>query len=167
MGIIIGLVYCLLIFVENQFFYTNPLQFAGMKFLFYVFILVGYFYTGWLSKQQLGGYITFQECLKSVLLAITIAELIYLLFSIAYIKFIDPTFMDKLKAATQDYLISKNVPQENIDATISKFNDSGKLTIWAAIQSYGFAIIIDAIFGVIIALILKKPRIEFENTTQD
>ena len=51
----------------------------------------------------MGGFITFQECLKSMLLAIAILELIYLLFSTLYIKFIDPDFFEKMKTAWQAF----------------------------------------------------------------
>lgn len=167
MGIITGLVYCVLIFIENQFFYKNPLQFGASKFIFYLVILAGYFYTGWLTRKELGGFITFQECLKAILLAIAITELIYLIFSTVYVKYIDPTFIDKMKVVTRDFMVRSNVPDDNINEAMAKFNDAGKITLWTVIQSYGFAIIIDAVFGVIIALILKKPRPEFENSIQE
>src|SRR5215212_4020364 len=89
-GIILGLLYCVLIFCQNQFFYSNPLQFASTKLFCYLIILAGIFYTGFLSKREMGGFITFQECLKSMLLAIAILELFYLAFSTIYIKYIDP-----------------------------------------------------------------------------
>ena len=43
MGIIIGLVYCVFIFVENQSFYSNPIQFGIAKMVGYLFIIAGYF----------------------------------------------------------------------------------------------------------------------------
>src|SRR5687767_11710529 len=110
MGIILGLLYCVLIYCQNQFFYTNPFQFGSTKLFCYLLILVGIFYTGYLSKKEMGGYITFQECLRSMLLAIAILELFYLVFSTLYIKFIDPNFFDKLKAAWEIYFVKNNVP---------------------------------------------------------
>ena len=163
MGIIIGVLYCILIFLENHFFYKNPLQFTAIKCLFYLVIIAGYFYTGWLSRKELGGYITFQECLKSILLAIAIVELLYVIFSAIYIKYIDPQFIEKMRVSTHDFMVSTNVPEETINDAMSKFNDAGKVTIWSMVQSFGFSIIIDAVFGVIIALILKKPRPEYQN----
>ena len=164
MGIIIGLVYCILIFIENTYLYKNPPVFSVMKFLFYLVIMAGYFYTGWMERRELGGFITFQECLKAILVAIAVTELIYLIFSTIYIKYIDPAFLQKLKISTHDYLVKINVPEEDITNTLSKFNEAGKITVWSLIQTYGFSIIIDAVPGVIIALILKRPRLGSENS---
>ena len=111
----------------------------------------------------MGGYITFQECLKVILVAIAIVELLYLLFNVVYITYIDPQFLEKLKGVTQEFMVKSKVPDETINETLSKFDTAGKMTVWSVIQSYGFSIIIDAIFGVIIALILKKKRPVFES----
>ena len=46
LGIIIGLVYCVLIFCQDQYFYANPLTFSLTKLLCYLIILSGFFYTG-------------------------------------------------------------------------------------------------------------------------
>jgi hypothetical protein len=163
MGIIIGLVYCILIFIENQFLFDNPVQFGIGKLIGYFFIIAGYFYTGYLSKKELGGYITFQECLKSILLAITIAELIYLLFGILYVKVIDPTFIEKMKAASLAYFEKLKMPEEQINQQMDKFSEAGKITIWNLIQTYGFSIVIDTVFAVVFAAILRKPKPLFEN----
>ncbi|MDQ6843163.1 MAG: DUF4199 domain-containing protein [Bacteroidota bacterium] len=162
-GIITGLIYCVLIFCQNQFFYANPLQFTITKFLCYLIIITSFFYVGYLSRQELGGFISFKECLRAILLVILITELFYLVFSTLYVKYIDPSFFDKLKSSWIVYFNSHNVPQDKINDTIQKFNDAGKITIVSLIQSFGFSLIIDSIFGVIIAAILKKNRPEFEN----
>jgi hypothetical protein len=163
MGIIIGLVYCVFIFIENQFFYANPIQFSVVKVIGYLFIIAGYFYTGYLSKKELGGYISFQECLKSMLLAIAVVELIYLGFSILYIRFIDPTFIEKMKIAYLAFFEKYKMSEDQINQQMEKFNEAGKFTAWNLIQTYGFSIIIDAVFAVIFAAILKKPKPSFEN----
>jgi len=163
MGLIIGLVYCIFIFIQNQFFYANPIQFAVIKTLCYLIIIGAYFYTGYIAKKELGGYITFQECLKSMLVAIAITELIYVAFGIIYIKFIDPSFLDKMKVAYLAFFQNAKMSPDQITQQMDKFNEAGKITFWSIIQSYGFSIIIDAVFAVIIAAILKKPRPIFDN----
>lgn len=163
MGIIIGLVYCVFIFIENQFFYANPIQFGVAKVIGYLFIIAGYFFTGYLSKKELGGYIRFQECLKSMLVAIVIAELIYLFFGMLYIKVIDPTFIDKMKVAYLDFFEKAKMPEDQINSQMERFNEAGKITVWNLVQAYGFSIVIDAVFALIFAAILKRPRPSFEN----
>lgn len=163
MGIIVGLVYCIFIFIQNQFFYSNPIQFIIAKSVCYILIIAGFFYTGYLVKRESGGYITFQECLKAMLLAIAIAELIYLLFGLLYTKIIDPTFIDKMKIAFQAFYVKMKMPADQINEQMKKFNDAGKSNWWILTQSYGFSIIIDAVFAVIFAAILKKQKPSFEN----
>lgn len=166
MGIILGLLYSVLIFCQNQFFYSNPVQFAAIKIFCYLIIVGGIFYTGYLRKKELGGYISFQECLKAMLVAIVILEFFYLVFSTVYIKFIDVAFFQKSKAAWQTFFVKNNVPQEKIDESLKKFDEAGHITFWGLVQSYGFAIIIDSVFAVIFAAILKKDKIVSEIHTE-
>lgn len=161
-GIILGLLYCVFIFVQNQFFYSNPLQFAVLKGICYIVILGGIFYVGYDAKKNNGGFITFQDCLKVMLITIAILELIYLVFNLIYVKFIDPTFIDKMKVAYLAYFEKAKMPEEDINKQMERFNDAGKITAWAMIQSYGFALIIDAVFAVIFAAILKNNKPVFE-----
>lgn len=163
LGIILGLVYCILIYCQNNFFYSNPLQFASTKLFCYLIILAGIFYTGFLAKKEMGGFITFQECLKAMLLAIAILELFYLVFNTVYVKYIDPHFFEKLKASWQLFFIKNNVPEDKMHDSLDKFNEAHNITAWGLIQSYGFSIIIDAVFAVIFAAALKKQRTVFEN----
>jgi Protein of unknown function (DUF4199) len=167
LGIITGLIYCILIFCQNQFFYGNPVQFALIKLLFYVIILVLFVYTGILAKKESGGFISFKECLKAILVVITIAELFYIVFSSVYVKLIDPSFLEKMKAAWEAYFIEKKVPEDKISDSLKKFDDAGKISAWSLIQSYGFALIIDSLFAVIISAILKTKRPIFENLNKD
>lgn len=162
-GIITGLLYCVLIYVQNQFFFRIPLQFSMVKLFCYCIVLAGIFYTGFLSKKELGGYITFQEVLKAMLLAIAIAEIFYLVFSTVYVKMIEPDFFLKLKSSWFDFFKKNNIPDDQINNNLQKFDDAGKITAWGLIQSYGFSIIIDAVFAVIFAVLLKKQKTVYEN----
>lgn len=163
MGIIIGLAYCAFIFTENKLFYSNPIQFGIIKLLGYLLIISGYFYTGYLTRKKAGGYITFQECLKAMLLAIAITELIYLIFGILYIKVIDPLFIEKMKTASLAFLKKAKMPEEQISEQMKAFSEAGKITFWNQMQAYGFSIIIDAVFALIFAAILKKPKPNIDN----
>ncbi len=162
-GIILGLLYCVFIFIQNQFFYANPLQFAVLKGICYVIILGGIFYTGYTAKKENGGFITFQDCLKAMLITIAVLELTYLVFNLLYVKFIDPTFIDKMKTAYLAFFEKQKMPADDINKQMERFNEAGKITAWTMIQSYGFALIIDAVFAVIFAAILKNNKPVFEN----
>lgn len=164
LGVIIGLVYCALIFCQDQFFYANPLTFSLTKLACYLIILAGFFYTGYTVKKELGGYISFKECLRAILVVIVITEFFYFVFNTIYIKYIDPNFFEKLKTAWIAFFNRSSVPQDKINDTMQKFNDAGKITFGSLVQSYGFSILIDAVFGVIICAILRKDKPVFEQT---
>src|SRR6185312_3884426 len=114
-GVIIGVVYCILIFCQDQFFYTNPLLFSLTKLVCYLIILSGFFYTGYRTKKELGGYISFKECLRVMLVVIIITEFFYFIFSTIYIKYIDPNFFEKLKNAWIAFFNRNNVPKVKIN----------------------------------------------------
>lgn len=162
MGLIIGLVYCIFIFIQNQFFYANPMQFSAIKLLCYLLIIGGYAYSAYMVKKSYEGYITFQECLKVLLIVILITELLYAIFSTLYVSYIEPSFLEKLKTSWSEYFIKNKVPQDKIDETLKQFDEAKNITFWRVIQSYGFSIIIDIIFALIIAAIMKKKRPVFE-----
>lgn len=162
-GILSGLLYCVFIFIENQYFYSSPVQFAFVKGIFYFIIVACIFYTGYISKKECGGYITFRDCLRAMLLAIAITELFYLLFNILYIKMIDPRFIEKLKVAYQAFFVKNKMSPEKVDEQMQKFEEAGSINFWSVVQSYGFSIIIDAVFAVVFAAILKKTKPLLEN----
>ncbi len=165
MGIIIGLGYCILIYCQNQFLYQSPIEFGFAKTIGFLLVVGGYAFTAYLSKQRLGGYITFREALRAILVTIVITEIIYLIFNTLYVKVLDPGFFDRVKTAWLAYFQSKKVPQQVIDQNMARFNDAGKITTGSLIQSLGFSIIIDAVFGVVIAALIKKNPPETLNQT--
>ncbi|MDE3213597.1 MAG: DUF4199 domain-containing protein, partial [Bacteroidota bacterium] len=108
---------------------------------------------------------TFREALRAILVTIVITEIIYLIFNTLYVKVLDPGFFDRVKTAWLAYFQSKKVPQQVIDQNMARFNDAGKITTGSLIQSLGFSIIIDAVFGVVIAALIKKNPPETLNQT--
>lgn len=156
MGFILGILYCILIFIENKGFSSNMLLFGATKSLGYLIILGGLLYTAIQLKKRNGGFITFQECLRGLLVTIAIMELFYVLFNFIYVKYMDPQFFAHLKESTLDFLQKANLSKEEIKNRMASFEGAGNMTVWSVIQSYGFAIIIDAVFAVIFASILKR-----------
>lgn len=160
-GFMIGIIYCILIFCENEYFYDSPITFSVGKFIGYLIVLAMLVFCALSLKKSNGGYITFKELLKGLLVVILILELFYLIFNIIYIKYISPEFFTRMKMSWNAYFVKHNVPQENIQDAMKRFDEGGKVTFLNSIQSYGFSIVIDAIFAIIIAAIVKKKKPEF------
>lgn len=165
MGLILGFAYCMFIFIENKIGSSNILFFGVSKCFGFIMILGGFFYTAYHLKKNLGGYITFQECLRGMLVTIAITELFYVIFNVIYNKLIDPEFFNKLKIATQAFLEKGNLTKDEIAKQMNSFDSGGIITFWSVIQMYGFAIIIDSVFAIIFASILKKNHPVSNNQT--
>jgi hypothetical protein len=56
-----------LIFVQNQFFYKNPVIFSAAKFVSYLIILIGLFIIGSSRRKELGGYASFKDIMQALL----------------------------------------------------------------------------------------------------
>jgi hypothetical protein len=132
-GLITGMLYAALLFLRYRFFASNPMQFGVSALISYVLILLMYLFTGIARKKELGGYGETREIFQSIFIVILITELVYVLFNFIYLKFIDPAFWENLKAESLSYYQSLNI-------------------------GYGFSVVIDSLFGLIFASILRKKR---------
>ncbi|HCL84131.1 MAG TPA: hypothetical protein DIC22_09160, partial [Chitinophagaceae bacterium] len=106
-GILTGLLYVVFLFLRYSFFASNPLSFGLFAIVSYVLILLVYLFTGIARKKELGGYGDFKEIFQSIFIAILIAEAVYVMFNLIYIKFVDPAFWENFKATTLSYLEKK------------------------------------------------------------
>lgn len=160
-AVLLGAIYCLFIFIENTFAYKSPIQFTATKALFYIAILVGFLLIGFRRRKELGGYISFKEALQAILIAIVIVEVIYAIFNVIYIKYIDPTFILKLKNAWSVYFHSTQMNPKKIDEIMANFDEQQKVrvTLKGVLGSVGIAIVLDSIAGLLMALGIKKEKI--------
>ena len=153
-----------MIFVQNQFFYKNPVIFSAAKFVSYLIILIGLFIIGSSRRKELGGYASFKDIMQAMLVAILVIELFYTLFGILYLKVIDPQFMEKSKNAWLIYVDTLKLPEDQIESMKDRMTapfdnpELGKMNFRNLISGFGFALIVDAVFAVIISLILKKEK---------
>ena len=142
------------------------LAFTAAGFLMFAIPVVFYFITAKQQQKAFGGYIALKDAFQAVFIVILISLTISTIYGLIYVKYIDPSCMDRVKESIVAFFeSSKNVTQETIDAQIEKMDaqalDStapGKL-----LYSFAQSIIINSIFGFIAALIVsrKKPVAQF------
>src|SRR5882762_3023476 len=111
-GLLTGLLYVVLLFVRYNFFTSNPVSFGLCAIVSYLIILMMYLFTGIARKKELGGYADFKEIFTSIFIAILIAEAVYVIFNLIYLKFVDPSFWDNFRANTLAYLQKKGLTDE-------------------------------------------------------
>jgi hypothetical protein len=160
LAVILGAFYCLFIYIENTFAFKSPIQFTTTKTLFYIAILIGLLLIGFRRRKELGGYISFKEALQAILISIVIVEVIYAIFNVIYIKYIDPTFIAKLKNSWFIYFHSTQMDPRKIDEIMVNFDEQQKvrLTFKSIFGSVGIAIVLDSIAGLLMALAIKKEK---------
>jgi hypothetical protein len=167
-GIIAGLLYIILLFCRYKFFASSPLSFGLFAVTSYLIILMMYLFTGIARKKELGGYADFREIFTSIFIAILITELVYIGFNLVYFKFVDPSFWQNFKTNTLIFLQTKHLTDEQIEQQMKSFKDMDKQTTPVnLIKGYGYSVIIDCVFGLIFAIILRKAKPAIEEISAE
>jgi Protein of unknown function (DUF4199) len=159
-GLIIGCIYIILLFIRYHFSSSNPIFFGLFAIVTYVVIVLLFLLTGIMRKKQLGGSAEMKDIFQAIFITILITELCYVVFNWIYFKFIDPAFWDKLKAASLIIIEKARLPQDQVDEKMKNFKDVDQQTRpWGLIKGYGTSVVVDSIFGLLLASILrtKKP----------
>ena len=167
-GLLTGLLYVVLLFLRYNFFVSNPVSFGLCAIVSYLIILMMYLFTGIARKKELGGYADFKEIFTSIFIAILIAEAVYVIFNLVYLKFVDPSFWDNFRANTLAYLQKKGLTDEQVEQQMKNFKNVDEQTKpLGLLKGYGFGVIVDCIFGLIFAAILRKTKPVFEEILED
>ena len=162
-GLIAGILYCILLFIRYRFFGTNPITFAFFIAASYAAFLVVLFFAGRARKRQQGGYAETKEIFQTILITIVIAELAYVLFNFVYLKYVDPQFFPRFTTNTRDMMERMHAPQEKIDQYVENMKDMDKqMSVASLFKGIATSVVVDSIFGLIFAAILKKRKDIFE-----
>jgi Protein of unknown function (DUF4199) len=158
-GFITGLLYIILLFGRFKFFSSNPRYFVLSAVVSYLIILMMYLFTAISRRNELGGYADMKEIFTSVFIVILITELLYLIFNLVYFKIVDPGFWENFQASTRTKLQMAHIPAEQIEQQMKSFKDmEAQSSPGNLIKGYGISVVIDSVFGLIFAIILRKPN---------
>jgi ABC-type antimicrobial peptide transport system permease subunit len=106
-----------------------------------------------------GGYIQFNAAFKESVVVTLINSVITAVFSIVYLQFIDPTFMDfimqKQVTKMQEMGMAEDQIQKMLDQS-AKWQSPGMMFFWALLGS----VVLGFIIALIMAAIMKKPNPE-------
>ena len=92
-GIIIGVVYSVLLFLRFYMGAHNAAFFGFITFTGFITVIVLLFFCGHSFRKRAGGFAEMKEIFKTMFIAVLIFELCYSLFSLIYLKYIDPGFL--------------------------------------------------------------------------
>jgi hypothetical protein len=167
-GIITGSLYFILLFCRYKIFASNPRYFVLSAVISYFVILIMYLFTGIARKKELGGFAHLKDIFTSVFIVILLTELVYIIFNIVYFNIVDPSFWKNFQASTLLQLQKIQTPQEQIDQQMKNFKEMEIQTSPAnLIKGYGISVVIDCVFGLIFAIILRKPNPAVKNIIED
>jgi hypothetical protein len=165
-GLILGLIY-IIISTGVNLSVNNMIMYYALKTVSYIvyMILLGLFAKN--IRKANGGYIEFREVFGAVFVMLLIAGSMIYLYYYLYMFVIDPEFMDKMKAATLQFMESSpNVSDDKLNETAETFDkqiaESKSLNIGKSLLSFLGIIVLDCLFGLIVCAIVKKPKPLFE-----
>src|ERR1043165_6375526 len=121
-GFIIGIIGIIMITVENMFLIKNYYMFMGGYIVIFIITVILYGIVGGQQRKAMGGYISFKDAFQAIFVAILISVSLTTIYSIIYVKLIDPGMMDKIKETTLAFMESMKVPQDKIDKTAADFD---------------------------------------------
>ena len=161
-GIIIGVVYCLLLFLRFYLGANNAGIFGLLTFVGYLTVIILLFICGISFRKQIGGYIEMKEAFKTMFIAVLLFELLYSIFTVIYLKYIDPNFFDKFRVSTENLLLMAKQSQADNDKIlqgIDQWADAARnLNAFDFLKTYLYNVAVTGLFALIFAFIIKKKQ---------
>lgn len=112
------------------------------------------------AKKQLEGFISFKDSFSAFMVAGVIGLFCSTLLNIFIFGYFDPEAADNLKELTIEKTVSMmedwNVPEAEIEKSITKLEENDQFGIKSQLQGFMFAIALYAILGLIVAAVTKK-----------
>ncbi len=159
-GIIIGVVYCLFLFLRYSQGEKNPMMFGLWTFIGFTVVLVLLLISGLKRKKELDGYIELRDAFQTMFMAVLGFEFLYMAFNFLYLKFINPDFFQNFKIAMENFLEQNKVSDEQIRERLESFDkDASKnMNLGGSFSTFAFSIMISGVFALLFALIIKRKR---------
>jgi len=113
------------------------------------------------SKKMQNGIISFKEAFSSYFITVAIGIIISMLISIILFNYVDPeaaiTLKEKTIEATIQLMRNFNAPEEAVEQTLEQMEaQKNQFSILPQLQSNAIFLVIQALIGLIIALIVKR-----------
>lgn len=172
-GIIIAIINILLYTTLNKFLMNSEnmtLYYVAIGSTFVLTIVL----LSFLARQQrsaLGGFISFKQCFRTLFIAILIICVTSFLYQQIYLKFIDPSFLDRMKEATLAFTEKMGAGQEQLDDVAEKMDKqiAESNSVSRQLLSVVWTVVFYSIIGFVISAIVRKNKplfIEEENNQQ-
>lgn len=138
----------------------NYIAFLVASFFMFITPIVLYGVAATRQKKVLGGFISIKDAFQVIFIVVLISLAISTVYGLIYNKYIDPDFMIRMKEAMVGFFEQIKMPQDKIDEVVKNMDDASATASSASkiIYSFAQAIIVQSIFGFIVALIVRKEK---------
>ena len=161
-GVIIGIVYCLFLFLRFHFGADNAGIFSMLVFAGFVTVVILLFFCGKTFRKKNGGYVEMKEAFKTMFIAILIFELFYAVFTVVYLKYINPQFFDQFRVSMENLLLMAKQPQADIDKAVDAIDawavQAKNLSVFDFLKTYLYNVAVTGLFALLFAFILKRKQ---------
>jgi len=161
-GVIIGVVYCILLFLRFNMGANNAGIFGMLTFVGFLAVIILLFVSGINYRKKNGGYVEMKEAFKAMFIAVLVFELFYSVFTIVYLKYIDPQFFDKFRVSTESLLQMAKQSQSDTDKILEGIDQwaaqAKTLNAFDFLKTYLYNVAITGLFALIFAFIIKKKQ---------
>ncbi len=112
------------------------------------------------SKSILGGYISFKDGFTSYFITVALGLFMSVIVSILIFNFVDPGAAEYLNEQiieiSRSMMESFGAPEAEIDKAIAELEGKNNYSIGNQFQSFIFQLIFYSVFGLLVALIMKR-----------
>ncbi|GAA3983428.1 DUF4199 domain-containing protein [Hymenobacter antarcticus] len=113
-------------------------------------------------KRANGNLMTFGQGLTIAMIMMLITGFVSGLFNYLYVHYIDPEFVERMKAGMTEFMERNNVPDEQIETSTARLDGMnvgiGKALLGGLGNGLGFGLFL----GLIVSAFTKKSKPEFE-----
>jgi len=141
--------------------YLDLLTKWWLGIIFFILIIAFGIFSSLKSKKMQGGFISFKEAFSGYFITVAVGILISMVISIAIFNFVDPEAAIALKEKTIEASVqmmrSFNAPEEAVATAVEQMEaQKNQFSIAPQLQSNAIFLIIQAVIGLIVALIVKR-----------
>jgi Protein of unknown function (DUF4199) len=168
-GIVLGVAYVVFTLL-SYIMVSSFLTYMGVKVLGYAlsFVVMGMLLSR--IKKANGGYLEFKEAFGRIFIMVLVGELIYLLFNAIYVTMIDPHFAEKLRDSSLAFMEHMKLPDAELDKKTQQMNEmieeSKHFSFLKNLWAYLGSALTDCVFGLLVALAVRKERPAMMNAGQ-
>ncbi len=160
-GLIGGIAYIVLLTIRYNWSGANYFFYALFQAFSLVCILLTAALSAYFFRKQLGGFATLKQMFQPIFVTILISELFFCLYYYVYMNYIDPGYFDRYIPYVNNWMKINQVKPERVKETMDGLNaqKASKSDIRPLFAVLINSLILDGIFGLIIALIFRKRSV--------